>query len=646
MNFLRRAAVLIAVCISMIDSRAEARTDPAAIGAGAPSVLLVTFDTVRADRIGAYGYSSAITPTLDGLATRGILFESAVSATPTTLPSHASILTGTYPSAHGVHDNGVFALQRDAKLISEVFQQRGFRTAAFVGTYILDARFGLDQGFEAYRAPAPTLEFRMHAARRSASEVVDEAISWFEQLDRGERFFVWVHFYDPHRPLAEHDALGHKIKNPYDAAIGACDRELGRLLRFLDTRGLGENLLAVVTADHGESNGEHGESTHGIFVYQSTMRVPLIFSGGPLAEQKGVRVEHTVTNTAIAPTILNLAGLAPTEMPAVRLLPLLSAKGSGTVSAEVAPLLLQSLTPYYNYRWRALRGAMWQGYKLVHGSTPEIYALEQDPGELDDLASKHSALVADLSRRLENLVAEHAPLGWAVSRAVTANEIELLASLGYADHFAGEDPFDPTLPDPRERIGDIELINEAGANFRRWGELSVQYATAWQRDQEGRHFLEKARTLALELQSRNPRDPTIPVMLGAIESELKNYDAAIPLLEQAVRDLPFETERRARLADTYAKAQRLDDAIREMQRVIDLDPEQSTYNQMLIGYALEAGRFDEALRAMGRYVEAMTVESPEHRAATIWVSEQKKRIPAGEGRAVPNPTGESNGADR
>jgi arylsulfatase A-like enzyme len=634
-----RAAVLLAVCVSTIGSPAEASFDSAKLGADAPSVLLVTFDTVRADRIGAYGHSSAVTPTLDRLAARGILFESAVSSTPTTLPSHTSILTGTYPPAHGVLDNGVFALERDARLISEVFHQFGFRTAAFVGTYILDASFGLNQGFETYRGPVSSLEFRMQAARRPANQVVDDAVSWFERLDRGERFFVWVHFYDPHSPLAERDALGRKIESPYDAAISFCDRELGRLLRFLDTRGLADNLLTVVTADHGESNGEHGESTHGIFIYQSVMRVPLIFSGGPLAALKGVRVDRLVTNTAIAPTLLDFAGLPPAAMPAVRLRSLLSTKGEGATSTDGAPLLLQSLTPYYSYRWRALRGVLWRGQKFVYGSTAELYTLKDDPGELVDVAEKHPDLVADLSRRLEKLVAEHAPLGWAVSRSISENELELLASLGYGDHYTGEDPFDPALPDARERIGDIDLINEAGANFRRWGEFSASYATAWQRDQDGRKFLEKARTLVLELRNRNPRDPTIPLLLGAVESELKNYDAAIPLLEQAVRDRPFEPERRARLADTYAKAQRLGDAVREMQRMIDLAPEQLIYHQMLIGYSLEARRFDDALRWMDRYVGVMKVGSPEHRDATNWVAEQKRRIPPGEGRSAENSTG-------
>jgi arylsulfatase A-like enzyme len=393
-----RVAALLAVFLSTNGIRAAAPTDSTQLGAGAPSILLVTFDTVRADRIGAYGHSSAVTPILDGLAERGVLFELAVSSTPTTLPSHASILTGTYPSAHGVHDNGVFTLDHDARLIPEVFNELGFRTAAFVGTFILDESFGLNQGFETYRGPTRRVEFRMAPNRRPANEVVDDSISWLEQLDASERFFVWVHFYDPHRPLRERDSAGRKIEDPYDATISSCDRDLGRLLQFLDAREMADNLLTVMTADHGESNGEHGEATHGIFVYQSAMRVPLILSGGPLVDLKGVRIDRAVSNTAIVPTLLSLVGLPPTAMPSVRLNPLLSWNGEDMSATEVEPLLLQSLTPYYDNRWRGLRGVVWRDHKLIQGSTPELYALKDDPDELVDLSEEYADLVACTAR--------------------------------------------------------------------------------------------------------------------------------------------------------------------------------------------------------------------------------------------------------
>jgi tetratricopeptide (TPR) repeat protein len=270
---------------------------------------------------------------------------------------------------------------------------------------------------------------------------------------------------------------------------------------------------------------------------------------------------------------------------------------------------------------------VWRDHKLVQGSTSELYALKDDPGEVVDLAEKRADLVANLNRALEKLVAEHAPLGWAASRSVPVDELELLAALGYGTHYAGEAPFDPALPDPRERIGDIELVNEAGANFSRWGEISIRYATAWQRDQNGRQFLEKARALMLELRERNPLDPTIPYLLGAIESELRNYEAAIPLLEQAARNRPFDSVGHARLADTYAKTQRTDEAISEMQKALDLVPEQPLYHQRLIVYSLDARRYGNALQWMDRYVEAMKAGSAKQRDALDWVATQQQRIP-------------------
>jgi tetratricopeptide (TPR) repeat protein len=301
--------------------------------------------------------------------------------------------------------------------------------------------------------------------------------------------------------------------------------------------------------------------------------------------------------------------------------------GGDVSAADVEPLLLQSFTPYYNYRWRALRGVVWRDHKLVQGSTSELYALKDDPGEVVDLAEKRADLVTNLSGALEELVAEHAPLGWAVGRSVPMDELELLATLGYGTHYAGDAPFDPALPDPRERIGDIELVNEAGANFSRWGEVAMQYATAWQRDQHARQFLEKARALMLELRERNPRDPTIPYLLGAVERELRNYEAAIPLLEQAARDRPFDSVTRARLAETYAKMQRTNDAISEMQEALELVPEQPLYHQRLIVYSLDARRYADALQWMDRYVEAMQAGSAEQRDALDWVATQQKRIP-------------------
>jgi len=269
-------------------------------GAGPPSILLVTLDTTRADRIGAYGRAGARTPTLDRLARQGILFERAIAPTPITLPSHASILTGVYPTAHGVRDNAVFALAPEARLVSEVLAERGWRTAAFVGSFVLHPRFGLDQGFEVYHAPQPTREpMRDRYVERPANEVVDDALAWLSGLAAGERFFVWLHFFDPHIPYEPPPAWREPSVHPYEGEIAFCDAQLGRLLEALEEAGRARNLLVAVTADHGESLGEHGEETHGVFIYQATLHVPLILSGEPVARARGQRVGHAVSTVDV-----------------------------------------------------------------------------------------------------------------------------------------------------------------------------------------------------------------------------------------------------------------------------------------------------------------------------------------------------------
>lgn len=325
----------------------------------ARSVLLVTFDTTRADRIGAYGFDGAHTPTLDRLASGGLVFEHAVAPTPITLPSHVSILTGLYPSAHGVHDNAGFELSGDATLVSEVLAGEGFRTGAFVGAYVLDRRFGLDQSFEVYRGPAGQGLGTVAMVRRPASDVVDDAIAWFESVAPTERYFVWLHLYDPHEVPEPPEPWRSRLSNRYDAAIAFADAELGRLLDFLDDRHLSDGLLTVVTADHGESLGEHGEQSHGMFVYDAVMRVPLILSGSGLSAP--ARVERAVTTASIAPTLLELVGISSAAMPHARTGALLTRDTALTENVG-EPLYIETHVPFYAHRWHALRGIVWRGH--------------------------------------------------------------------------------------------------------------------------------------------------------------------------------------------------------------------------------------------------------------------------------------------
>ena len=246
-----------------------------------PDVLLFSLDTTRADRIGAYGHAAASTPTFDALARDGVLFESAYSPTPITLPAHASMLTGLYPSAHGVRDNGLFALGPDATLVSEVFAAHGWRTGAFVGSFAVDERTGLAQGFEIYSDKGS--ETRGIVPERTADAVAKDAIAWLETLAPEDNFFLWLHFYDPHLPFAAPEPWRSRNADPYDAEIAFADAQLARVLRSIETRGSDAPLLVVATSDHGEGLGDHGEGSHGVLLYQGTVRVPLVISGPHVA---------------------------------------------------------------------------------------------------------------------------------------------------------------------------------------------------------------------------------------------------------------------------------------------------------------------------------------------------------------------------
>jgi arylsulfatase A-like enzyme len=508
---------------------------------GPASILLVTLDTTRADRIGAYGYAAAQTPTLDRLAREGVLFEAALAPAPITLPSHASILTGVTPPAHGVRDNGFFALGPRAELLPEALRQSGHRTGAFVGSFVLHPRYGLDQGFEVYRAPEPGAGASPgFEPERRADAVVDDALAWLAQLAPGEPFFVWLHLFDPHYPYAPPEPWRSRQTHPYDGEIAFVDHELGRLLRALEQDGRARNLLVAVTADHGESAGEHGEGSHGVFLYQATLHVPLLLWGAPVAAAAGSRVAESVSLVELPATLLALAGLSPGLLPHAAGPPLLAAGGVARAPDPERAHYVESLLPYFSFRWRGLRGLVQGGYKLVEGVEPELYALGEDPREQRDLAAALPERVERLRARLRAEAARSAALGWGGGRTADAQERELLRSLGYLAGSAGDDPFAAELPDPRERIGDVELASKAAARLARASEKQPLEPGAFApvpsgERVPGRRNVLRARRLLLELRERNPADPHVFRELGIVESLLGNRAAALPLLERAAQ---------------------------------------------------------------------------------------------------------------
>ncbi len=541
---------------------------------------MVTLDTTRADRLGAYGHAGAHTPTIDRLAREGLLFENALASTPTTLPSHASILTGTAPPAHGVRDNLRFALGPEAELLPEVLRREGWRTGGFVGAFVLDPRFGLDQGFERYGASG----LSEGAPERRARLVVKEAIAWLDGLEPGEPFFLWVHFFDPHWPFAPPARWKDRVRDAYDAEIAYCDEQLARLLSGLAERGLDGNLLSVVTADHGEALGEHGEISHGLFLYQSTLRVPLILHGPPVASAAGTRVERFVSVADLPATLLELAGLPRSELPEASPFPLVDAAGRPAAGDTGRAFYLETLTPFHSYGWRGLRGVVVGDYKLVDGAAEELYALREDPGETLDLGPREPERAAALRARLDEAAAQP-ELGWGRRRGVSSDEAERLEMLGYVVGVTSGDPFAPGLPDAAARAADLAEYAKLEAKMREGRALLGTHDIG-----RGAQGPEAARGLSLvrevrdgwaALHAADAGNPYVALRLGLAESLLGNHAGALEPLEQARAHDGRNARLLYYLALAYETAGRVGEAGEALRTAVEVAPDEPFYGERL-----------------------------------------------------------------
>ncbi len=361
-------------------------------------VLLVSLDTFRADRMEAYGGAPGLTPNLDALASGSVVFLDATAPTPITLPSHASLLTGRYPTATGVRNNGTFVLPEEETTLAEVLRAQGWATAAVIAAFPLHARYGLGQGFDRYDDELPEARpetgkaLPIYFSERRASEVADRALTQWERMAGSPRF-LWAHFFDTHAPYDAPEPAGRRRPDhPYDAEAAYLDEEFGRLLRGV--RASSPDAIVIVVADHGESLGEHGEKTHGVFVYQSTIRVPFVLSAPGLLPS-GAVAEEPVSLVDLVPTLLDLLGLPPLEkVDGASLLPLV--RGG---PAPTRPVYAESYLPRLQFRFSELTMLRRGPLKYIDAPTPELYDLASDPSEIRDLSAGHPDLV-DLAERL------------------------------------------------------------------------------------------------------------------------------------------------------------------------------------------------------------------------------------------------------
>jgi arylsulfatase A-like enzyme/tetratricopeptide (TPR) repeat protein len=407
------------------------------------NLLVVTIDTLRPDRLGAYGYASARTPNLDHLAAQGVLFEDVTAQVPLTLPSHASLFTGLVPPTHGVRDNTFFRLDEEAQTLAEMLEARGYQTAAFVGAFVLDHSFGLNQGFELYddAIASGAAEIAGTVAERRGEEITRSFTAWLSKRSAERPFFAWLHYFDPHLPYAP----PAPYPSGYEGEIAYVDSQIGSVLAALEASGVKEDTLIAITSDHGESLGEHGEKTHGFFVYDATLRVPLILSGPALPA--GRRIAAPVRGIDILPTVLEaLAAEIPERVQGASLLPLID----GEESARPGLVYAECYASQLNFRWAPLVAIREEGFKYIEAPRPELYDLTRDPGETKNLVETDPERGRRMRARLAEIVQ-----GFPESRSARTEPdpetVARLRSLGYtASEPRADSPAD--LPDPKDRL--------------------------------------------------------------------------------------------------------------------------------------------------------------------------------------------------
>jgi arylsulfatase A-like enzyme len=389
------------------------------------NLLVVTLDTTRADRIGCYGNDEIRTPAVDRLAREGVLFSQAVAPAPTTLPSHASVMTGLYPYHHGARANGLYRLDEEHVTLAETLSGAGYTTGAIVSAFVLDSQFGIDQGFRDFDDDVGGDDdlgaFEM--PERAADTTAKRAESWL-RTHTEEKFFLWVHFYDPHFPYQAPKPFSDDYAVAYDAEIAFADFQLGRLLAVVDELGLTDNTLVVLAGDHGEGLGQHDEEAHACLIYESTMQVPLIMRCGQRLGG-GVHISREVSLVDIAPTVLAMLGV---EQPQ-------GLDGVDLTQPDTGPrpIFLETLQGLADHGWAALLGVREGSMKYIYGPEVELYDLSRDPFEENDLATARPKLTAAMQQRLEDFFGEDLEQAASAgpAQALSPDAIAKLEALGY-----------------------------------------------------------------------------------------------------------------------------------------------------------------------------------------------------------------------
>jgi arylsulfatase A-like enzyme/predicted negative regulator of RcsB-dependent stress response len=549
-------------------------------------VLLVTLDTVRADHLGCYGDADADTPVIDALASRGLRFDQALATTPITLASHSSIMTGLYTPGHGVRDNGYYTLGAEADTLAEALRAEGYATAAYVAAYVLAERYGLAQGFDRYDdavVPSQPGEARSGFNERPADAVTTAALTWLEaHLSEGDPrpYFLWVHYFDPHWPYTPPPAYASRFAGrPYDGEIAFVDTQIGRLVDLLEQQDRLDRTLVVVTADHGDGLGEHGETTHTLFIYDTTMRVPWILSCPALFDEELVVADRVVSIVDVMPTVLDLLGVV---------------RGGQTdgINPLTAPpsadraVYVETIATLLRHGFAPLHGLRRLEDKYIHAPRPEYYDIAADPGETENLVEQRPGMARALSDQLAAMMAPWERADTALHRALPldAEQVERLAALGYIATRVADDGAD--LGDPKDlvphftRVQTAKDLSDAGRHDEAvrmiaevvesttdepyaWKVAALIYRRVGRTDRA-----EGALRRALELQ----RDVEAHVRLAQLLVRRGAFDECARQLELAEKLDPLHGDIYITRGDLYAVQRDYEKAIEEFQRAEQIDP--------------------------------------------------------------------------
>ncbi len=592
------------------------------------NVVIITTDTTRADHLGCYGNRGIRTPVLDQLAREGILCSQAITPSPSTLPAHSSLMTGLYPYRHGARSNGTFRLGDDVTTLAERLKSEGYRTGAAISAFVLDSRFGLDQGFDSYDDDLTRgLKYSAHMFRERAAELTNESVfKWLRENSQGP-FFLWVHYFDPHAVYLPPEPFRTQYADDlYDGEIAYADSQIGALIAQLEELGVRDKTLLVYTADHGEGMGEHGEFTHSLLTYDGTLHVPLIFHA-PSGLPRGKVINRQTCLTDVTPTVLSLLGHdVPGDLDGLDL--------CQPWNRGPRPLLIESIAPMVMHGWAPLVGIRRDDYKYILAPTPELYDLRADPGELRNLHAELPDTVRELSNRLADFLGHDPYL--ATRQAVDLSSLKLdskaaghLSELGYVATVRDQKQVGPVLRDPKEMIEHWETVQKAiNLQAEGKGKEAIPILEASLAEVPGDVFsrsvlagayreqgeLDRAITNYQICTSYDSNNSNLRLGIAAIHVARNEFEKAEQEIEAALKIEPESAQAYIMRGQIAYYRNRDQEALELYEKAVAMDPGSAGapgYNQ--IGFLhLQAGRFDEARDAFRSAVRIDALDGGAH----------------------------------